>query len=275
VNVPLPTDHDAAAEQGFPLATLVGRTGVPASTIHHYRRAGLLPEPGRNGGNRLVYDDRHVKAVRAIRLLRDQQGLPLDQIGRALPEFLAAHGDALGGDGWAEVAGEPAVGATVNASRRLVDAAIELFQTRGYAEVTVSDIAERAGVAKGSVYRHFRSKEAVFAAAIEAMVGDVATRFADAITALGGAEGAGRHRDEVAAVFSELMEPAMPVLLELGLRAAQGQAASLDLALWMLRTLIDATGRPLAGSAGSTVEAGIWVLEAAFSATLRSALSPD
>jgi AcrR family transcriptional regulator len=272
--VPPRTDDDAAGGTGFPLATLVERTGVPASTIHHYRRLGLLPEPGLDRGKRLVYDDRHVRAVRAIRLLREQQALPLEEIRRRLPGVLEAHGDALGAQQWSEVGGERSAGGAAT-SRRLVEAAIDLFQSRGYADVTVSDIAERAGVAKGSVYRHFRSKEAVFAAAIEAMVGDVASRFAQAVAALGGPEGAGRDRDKVAGVFSELMEPAMPILLELGLRAAQGQAASLDLALWMLRTLIDATGRPLAGSAGSAVEAGIWVLEAAFSATLRSALSPE
>jgi hypothetical protein len=43
----------------------------------------------------------------------------------------------------------------------------------------------------------------------------------------------------------------------------------------MLRTLIDATGRPLAGPTGSTVDAGIWVIEAAFAATLRAALEPE
>ena len=79
---------------------------------------------------------------------------------------------------------------------------------------------------------------------------------------------AGRENFPVA---SRLLPPAQRAHL----RAAQGQAPSLELALWMLRTLIDATGRPLAGSAGSPIEAGIWVLEAAFSAVLRSALSPD
>jgi AcrR family transcriptional regulator len=270
--VPPSTDDDANGAGGFPLATLVERTGVPASTIHHYRRAGLLPEPGQDAGNRLVYDERHVKALRGIRWLREQRAVPLNQIGRLLPDLLALQGDALEADPNrpdAPIAGAPKV------SRRLLDAAIELFQTRSYAEVTVSDIAERAGVAKGSVYRYFPSKEAVFAAAIEAMVGDIASRFAAAVTDLGGPEGAGRDRDKVAAVFAALMEPSMPMLLELGLKAAQGQPASLGLAVWMLRTLIDATGRPLAGSPGSVVDAGIWVIEAAFAATLRSALEPE
>ncbi len=271
--VPSTPDDDATkGGTGFPLAILVERTGVPASTIHHYRRAGLLPEPAKDTGNRLVYDERHVQAVCGIRLLREQRSVPLKDIGALLPALLAEQGAALS-EGRQPSDDTARAGTTV--SRRLVEAATELFQTHGYAEVTVSDIAERAGVAKGSVYRHFPSKEAVFAAAIEAMVGDIAARFSEAVAALGGAEGAGRDRDKVAAVFAELMEPSMPIMLELGLKAAQGQPASLGLAVWMLRTLIDATGRPLAGPTGSTVDAGIWVIEAAFAATLRAALEPE
>ncbi|HEY2302636.1 MAG TPA: TetR family transcriptional regulator [Acidimicrobiales bacterium] len=273
--MPPSPDDDAKGGKGFPLATLVERTGVPASTIHHYRRSGLLPEPGHDAGNRLIYDERHVKAVCGIRLLREQRAVPLNEIPQLLPALLAEQGEALAAGRPGDPDSASSGGAASTVSRRLIDAAIELFQTRGYAEVTVSEIAERAGVAKGSVYRHFSSKEAVFAAAIEAMVGEIASRFAAAVTALGGAEGAGRDRDKVAAVFAEIMDPSMPILLELGLKAAQGQPASLNLAVWMLRTLIDATGRPLAGATGSTVDAGIWVIEAAFAAVLRSALEPE
>jgi AcrR family transcriptional regulator len=39
--------------------------------------------------------------------------------------------------------------------RRIVEAAIELHQTIGPAATTVSDIAERAGVGRVTVYRHF------------------------------------------------------------------------------------------------------------------------
>ena len=40
----------------------MARTGVPAASIHHYRRLGLLPEPERAARNRFVYDQRHVEA---------------------------------------------------------------------------------------------------------------------------------------------------------------------------------------------------------------------
>ena len=44
----------------------------------------------------------------------------------------------------------------------LVKAAIEIFHQKGYAQARVSDIVARAGVAQGTFYLYFRSKEAVF-----------------------------------------------------------------------------------------------------------------
>ena len=41
---------------------------------------------------------------------------------------------------------------------RLFEAAVELLGERGYSGATIDDIVERAGVAKGTVYYHFRSK---------------------------------------------------------------------------------------------------------------------
>ena len=45
--------------------------------------------------------------------------------------------------------------------RRILDAALELFAERTYAATTVPDIAARADVAVGSIYRHFPNKEAL------------------------------------------------------------------------------------------------------------------
>ena len=48
--------------------------------------------------------------------------------------------------------------------QRIVDATIELHQAIGAAQTTISDIAKRAGVGRVTVYRHFPSEEALFAA---------------------------------------------------------------------------------------------------------------
>jgi len=45
--------------------------------------------------------------------------------------------------------------------RKLVRAALDLFTTRGYHATTTPAIAARAGVAEGTIYRHFASKEAL------------------------------------------------------------------------------------------------------------------
>src|ERR687892_95606 len=78
------------AEARYTIAELVERTGIPATTIHHYRNAGLLPPPGRVGANGFRYSDRHVQALRLIRVLRDRRRLPLPAIREVLPELLAS-----------------------------------------------------------------------------------------------------------------------------------------------------------------------------------------
>ena len=44
----------------------------------------------------------------------------------------------------------------------LVEAAIEIFHQKGYQQARVSDIVARAGVAQGTFYLYFPSKEAIF-----------------------------------------------------------------------------------------------------------------
>ncbi|MFL1427030.1 MULTISPECIES: TetR/AcrR family transcriptional regulator [unclassified Nocardiopsis] len=46
-------------------------------------------------------------------------------------------------------------------AERLVAAALELFEERGYDGTTVVDIAERAGLTKSTFFRHFPDKRAV------------------------------------------------------------------------------------------------------------------
>jgi len=45
---------------------------------------------------------------------------------------------------------------------RILDAALDVFSEKGFHVATVDEIAERAGLGKGTVYRHFANKETLF-----------------------------------------------------------------------------------------------------------------
>ena len=47
-------------------------------------------------------------------------------------------------------------------TRRIIDAAVQLFAERPYHEVRMEDIAARAQVAKGTLYLHYKDKEDLF-----------------------------------------------------------------------------------------------------------------
>ncbi|PSL00980.1 TetR family transcriptional regulator [Murinocardiopsis flavida] len=47
-------------------------------------------------------------------------------------------------------------------ARRILDAAAELLVAWGYRRVTIDEVARRAGVGKGTVYLHWKTKEALF-----------------------------------------------------------------------------------------------------------------
>lgn len=52
----------------------------------------------------------------------------------------------------------------VERAQRILDAAAELIAHYGYDKTTIDDIAKAAGVSKGAIYLHFRSKEDLFEA---------------------------------------------------------------------------------------------------------------
>ncbi|MBL8119188.1 MAG: TetR/AcrR family transcriptional regulator [Anaerolineae bacterium] len=54
----------------------------------------------------------------------------------------------------------------IERENRILDAAARLITHYGFDKTTVSDIAEAAGISKGAVYLHYKSKEALFEALI-------------------------------------------------------------------------------------------------------------
>ena len=58
----------------------------------------------------------------------------------------------------------PANRAERTAERRaaIIEAALDEFIARGFAATRLDDVAKRAGVAKGTIYLHFKDKESLF-----------------------------------------------------------------------------------------------------------------
>jgi AcrR family transcriptional regulator len=67
-----------------------------------------------------------------------------------------------------------------DAQRRLQQAAMELFAERGYAEVTIAEIADRAGLTKRSFFNHFADKREVLFAGAKDFEESVLTHLAEA-----------------------------------------------------------------------------------------------
>jgi AcrR family transcriptional regulator len=110
--------------------------------------------------------------------------------------------------------------------RRITEAALELHGTVGPARTTISAIADRAGVRRATVYRHFPDERALFAACSGmfaaanpppdptrwSLIGDPERRLAVALDALYGWYE--RVEDMLANVLRDA--PTMPIVREMG-----------------------------------------------------------
>ncbi len=85
---------------------------------------------------------------------------------------------------------------------RLLGAAQDLIEEGGYAAASVAAIAERAGVAAGTLYRHFDSKEDLFVEVFRAVCSREERAMRAASDDLAGA-GAAARLEEVLATFAE------------------------------------------------------------------------
>lgn len=65
--------------------------------------------------------------------------------------------------------------------RKILDAALGMFQTRGFEEATMRDIATTAGVATGAAYYYYPSKETIVLAFYERSCVEMQSRIEDAV----------------------------------------------------------------------------------------------
>ncbi len=80
-----PPDANGAGEL-MPMRELAEASGVPAGTIKHYLREGLLPEPVKTSRNMAYYPPEFVERIRLIKRLQEERYMPLKAIRAVLDE---------------------------------------------------------------------------------------------------------------------------------------------------------------------------------------------
>ncbi|HET7628654.1 MAG TPA: TetR/AcrR family transcriptional regulator [Bacillales bacterium] len=61
--------------------------------------------------------------------------------------------------------------------KQIMIAAIEMFSEKGYASSSTSEIARRAGVAEGTIFRHYKTKEKLLQAIVEPVIRQIIAPF--------------------------------------------------------------------------------------------------
>lgn len=64
--------------------------------------------------------------------------------------------------------------------QRILDAATDVFNARGFSAATMADIVDRSGCSIGSIYHHFGGKKELFLAIYDRLSADVELRLAEA-----------------------------------------------------------------------------------------------
>jgi len=71
-----------------------------------------------------------------------------------------------------------------SARGKLLQAAAELFRTKGYDRTTVRDIANAVGILSGSIFHHFKTKDDILGAVMEESVNSLLVRMESALATI-------------------------------------------------------------------------------------------
>lgn len=103
----------------------------------------------------------------------------------------------------------------------ILRAATEVFTERGFSEARLADIARRAGVAAGTLYLYFDSKEAMVRAIAEDSQRELLERLGPALRDMRTEDGVARFVDVVIAFARERRDRVNVLRLDEGLRGAR------------------------------------------------------
>lgn len=142
------------APESMKIAALARASGVQRSTIHHYLNVGLLPRPRMAGPKLHLFGPEHLARLRQIRALRER-GWPLTRVRKHLARTAVDKAERSTSSG-----ADPT-------RQRILEYATPIFAERGYDGVRLHELAHDLGIAKATLYRHFRNKQALFIDCVE------------------------------------------------------------------------------------------------------------
>ena len=166
------------------MSQLAEASGLPVSTIKFYISQGLLPRPRKAKPNVAYYDQVFLKRLLIIKNMRSE-GLAI----KSMKSILGKYPFEKISD-WEDFKEQAMLKeshdleeverlATLSDEERrtfaILDAAFHVFSVNGYHNATVDDIAQEAGVSKGTCYQYFESKEDIFVATIDRTLDKVIT----------------------------------------------------------------------------------------------------
>lgn len=158
------------------MSQLAAVSGLSVSTIKFYISQGLLPRPEKAKPNVAFYDEAFLKRLLIVKKMRSE-GLSIKSMRAILDkypfekvsEWEAFKKQARRKDSY-ELEEEEQLATLSGEERRtyaILDAALEVFTMKGYHNATVDDIAQQAGVSKGTCYQYFSGKEDIFVATLD------------------------------------------------------------------------------------------------------------
>lgn len=160
------------------IGELSRRTGISTSAINYYVREGLLPPPLKTAPNMAYYDPGYVDMVNSIKILQREKGLSLNEIKDLLEQGQVLWPEGFPPEDFSGVAG------TAGGSKRALDrrkhimsVAARVFAEKGYYATTIADLAQAAGIAKGTIYWYFNNKRTIMLAILEDMSTEITGTF--------------------------------------------------------------------------------------------------
>jgi AcrR family transcriptional regulator len=127
--------------------------------INRYLKEGILPRPD-EGEN---YGEYHLERLRMIDHLRSRYGMSLKEISG----LFGIIESTAGGETAEEPEGDKQA---ADRRERILDNASELFAAKGYHGTTIDEIVQATGIAKGTFYIYFDSKEELLVEVIKRLI---------------------------------------------------------------------------------------------------------